>query len=439
LKNNVIVYLKTLPGKLTLFVVSLILSLIFLEVALRLTGFIIQTGREATLEREKTSSHRDKFIVFRNEIKYEKWVIALGDSLTNGSNVPVDQSYPFRLYLNPENKISENKVRFNILNHGYCESNTYQSLKQLESIIRDWNRMPDIIIYLGGASDLFSPISNEEQKEFNNIAQRINNHKLSFFKSTRVYKIYRGIMLNLRTYSEYDGVTEEEFKAEFPSNKIIENFMDGKEELAFQEIKQLESKMKDIHIESILNSIIDRKLDNRAEVVKITLKFFEEFPRLFRYSGAYPLHRLIISFNQQSTYTADDISSYLKKISDKNPSVKETKIFKKYYDLFKDKERSLKRIEQNRMMNLRTIAKICKENNIKLILQNYPSNFTGANLALKKIAEEFSLPLVDNNKVFNEIIIDKETRMKYLAEDEHPSKEGYQIMADNVWQVLRNF
>ncbi len=409
-----------------------------LEIGLRSAGYIVQTGREATFEKEKSDSLRDEFILLRNEIKYEKWVVALGDSLTNGSNVPVHKSYPFQLFQNPGNKLSKNKVRFNILNHGYCESNTFQSLKQLEQIITEWNRKPDIMIFLGGASDLFSPISNKEQSEFDNIIDRINNHKESFFKTTRIYKVYRGIKLNLKTYSEYDGITEDEFNREFPENKIVETFVLGKREKAFQEIDTLKSKFKDIHFESILNSIVDKNLHQRAEVVRITLDFFERFPRLFRYSGAYPLHRLIISFNQQSEITADQIASKLEEIRSKNPSVSETKIFQKYYQLFKEKDKAIERIEKSRLKNLRAIATLCKKNNIQLVIQNYPANFNGANSALKEVADEFNLPFVDNNKVFNSLITDKKTRMKYLAEDEHPSEEGYKIMADNVWQVLKS-
>ena len=64
-------------------------------------------------------------------------------------------------------------------------------------------------------------------------------------------------------------------------------------------------------------------------------------------------------------------------------------------------------------------------------MQNYPSNYTDVNKSLSLISKKLNIPLVDNNKIFNELI-QANGRDNYLDGDEHCTPLGYKIMANNV-------
>ncbi|OUR95451.1 hypothetical protein A9Q84_16595 [Halobacteriovorax marinus] len=426
--------------KLSLFTTSLLVSLSFAELSLRALGFTVQTAREASFDISKHS--RDEQVKLRKKITYNKWVVALGDSLTNGSNVPIQKSYPFQLYFKKENIISSEKVKFNILNHGICESNTYQSLVQLKEIVNKWNKRPDILIFLGGAADRFSPISNSQQERVDDVVSDIGRSTSSFFKNLRLFKIFRGIKIGVSElifFKKIDDYTEEELiEVSSIFSDILEFYNKGDYVNGDKIISNNPSIVNTAHLGSILNAIAVKFFINqdREGVVNFTLDFLKRYPQLFSEHARYPLYRLVMAYDFQSKYSAEYIANSLTSMRKNNPSIGETHLFKKYLHIFKNKEQELVKINSNRLSNLRSLAKLCKESGIKLILQNYPANFTEANIALKQVAKEYNLPFVDNNSVFNGLYKKGKSKNDYLAEDEHPSALGYKIMADNVWKVL---
>ncbi|CBW27860.1 hypothetical protein BMS_3102 [Halobacteriovorax marinus SJ] len=418
----------------------MILTISVVELGLRGLGLVIQTGREASFEDGKTVD-RDSKVNLRKELKADKWVLALGDSLTNGSNVSVNETYPFRLFHKEENRISDNKVRFNILNHGICESTTYQSLKQLKDILKKWNRVPDIIIYLGGAADLFSPISALQQEKVGEIVEDIEEHAPSFIRGLRIYKIYRGINLALKESFLHNStldITEDELRDWDPEvAQVLDFYLTGDVEAAEKFVTDKGLEVPPVKLETILNAVVDRLFiaSKQSRVIEETLKFLEKHPELFEGFGRYPLHRMTMAYDFQSKYTAHDIAKRLLKIAHQSPNVLQTELYQKYATLFTEREKSIQRINRLRIQNIRELAEISKANGIKLILQNYPENFTDANIALEQVAKEYGLPLVDNNTVFNELI--EKGNNDLFREHEHPSPEGYKLMASNVWKVLK--
>lgn len=432
---------KMIIFRLFLFSFSLTISLVAAEFALRFLGYSIQTARDASFDNSKYD--RDEKLKLRKKIAYDKWVVALGDSSTNGSNVDIQKSYPFQLYFHKENKVSDERVRFNILNHGICESNTYQSLNHLKEIINNWNKKPDILIFLGGAADRFSPISNEEQVQVEDLIQDIDQSTSHFLKTLRLYKVYRGIKMALHEkffLHENEDIFSKELVEISPIfSEILKFYSLGEFEKADEIISKNKSMIHDPHLESILNSTVDELFfkQDREGVIFFTMRFLKKHPQLFTSYARYPLYRMIMAYDFQSEYSADNIINSFNSMKKENAWIAETELFKKYMNLFKNRDKVLEKINKNRITNLRALAELCKRNGIKLVFQNYPANFTNANLALEQVAKEYGLPFVDNNSTFNQMFKEGKKKSNYLAEDEHPSALGYKVIADNVWQTLK--
>lgn len=424
----------------SLMLISLTLSLLFVELGLRALGYSIQIGREASFNSSKDS--REDFFKLKPFIKSEKWVVTLGDSLTNGGNVSIDKSYPFQLYHKSENSLGKNHVKYNILNYGKCESNTYQSLLQIKELLEDFKEKPDYLVFLGGAADRFSPIANFEQTELNQIKNEIRQSTTSrFIKSLRLFKIYRSIKIALRNkfYERSWETTEESFLQKNPLYKdILKSITLGDYKKADEQIASLGPIVTDFDLETFINLGVDElnKSLNREEVIPLTLHFIEKYPSLYKVHAKYPFHRLVIAYDYQSKYSSEYISKRIEAMAKANPWIIETLIYSNYYKLFKEKERTTLEIRKTRMTNLRSIAKLCKEHGIKLIIQNYPADFREANIALEQLATEFNLPFIDNHSEFNELISKNSNRHTYLEDDEHGTPLGYSIMADNVWAAL---
>lgn len=76
------------------------------------------------------------------------------------------------------------------------------------------------------------------------------------------------------------------------------------------------------------------------------------------------------------------------------------------------------------------MVKLCKSNNINVIICNYPMEGPdNLNFILKKIAEKFQVPFVDNYIIFKNLPNLKD----YLWKDKwHPNEKGYKMVAENI-------
>jgi tetratricopeptide (TPR) repeat protein len=82
-----------------------------------------------------------------------------------------------------------------------------------------------------------------------------------------------------------------------------------------------------------------------------------------------------------------------------------------------------------------TIAGICKEKKVPVILQNYPFEHK-SNPALASAAVRYGIPLVDNAAIFRDLLhAGKED--DYFAPDHHCNAKGYGVMAYNVYAKLK--
>ncbi|MBK24111.1 MAG: hypothetical protein CME70_08940 [Halobacteriovorax sp.] len=490
--------MKNIKIKVTLFSVSLLLSLVCAEVGLRLLGYKMLNDREAQFFDDKEKHELDKNVneyredirienkegddymadlpliekehdVFRGEVfemstkkkghKFQYRVVALGDSVTNGGNVPLRMSYPYQLFNLQKKK--GGVIKFDVYNEGICEHNTYTTYNLLKDNIHSFK--PDILLVLSGEADRFNPVGRKPpEEEKGNFLSELAYKFNSVLHELRLYKIYRGIKLNSRlSPSERDVIylgtnnlkrsiinydwmqkayAQVRKKNWDEANKYLKELKpDLRKELFFTgKEKDIDRKMFDI-VEYNVLLIGDNYMahGNYEDAVKhfsdVIVKFPFFFPLANEDNGIMYYLNWAISF--QSTYSADYVLEKFEEIKRRFPEYAKTENFEMNYEIYRDYEKSMKHIQDTRIENLRNIVKYANKRNIKVVFLNYPADFINANKALEQVAKEYSLPFVDNNTVFKKLV-ERDGRLKWFEDDEHPTPAGYKVMADNVFKVL---
>ena len=79
--------------------------------------------------------------------------------------------------------------------------------------------------------------------------------------------------------------------------------------------------------------------------------------------------------------------------------------------------------------DLREMIKICKINNIKIIICNYPRTDI---YFQRELAKKFSIPFVDNFGLFKSLPNAEE----YLSDKYHPNDRGYKLVAENIYNCI---
>ncbi len=152
---------------------------------------------------------------------------------------------------------------------------------------------------------------------------------------------------------------------------------------------------------------------------------------------SYPSYWALVSlFKRQSRYGAGDIISFFDGLLHKHPALRESRLYMNYYAYFNDSKKWEDRIESWLAKDLEEIIKLCRENNIRLILQNYPYTYTRVNETLENTAMKFNVHFVDNHSVF-QAFLTKDNYSDYFYDDEHCTPIGHQVMAENVFKTLQ--
>ena len=178
----------TFRKKIALITFGFSLSILILEIGLRLTGYLMISAREVPLG---VNEARESFLVSKEESGKIK-IMTLGDSTTNGGTMPLENTYPFLLFNLLEKSIYKDKTT--VANHGRCEYNTSMTLNQIKSELDDYD--PEIVILLTGEADRFNPQGLEES--FKEEAWSNESFFKAYLLKFRVYKLIRGIVLNMK-------------------------------------------------------------------------------------------------------------------------------------------------------------------------------------------------------------------------------------------------
>jgi len=169
---------------------------------------------------------------------------------------------------------------------------------------------------------------------------------------------------------------------------------------------------------------------NLVQGIDVLIKAIEYTPQ--RFANYY---FLLKAYELQSKYNSEDIISRFHEIINRNPSYRKIKLLSNYIQFFKDKRKWEKKIDRWLRHDLKKIVELCKNNNVELIIQNYPYPYHQANEALEDIAREYALPLVDNFSVF-EKLVNEYGNGKYFEDDDHCTARGHRVMVGNIYKVL---
>ncbi len=434
-------------SKISLSLISLVLSLALLEGGLRLAGaYIVQESGQSYSPYEEANDYvRDRvYEKFGNKEK-SKTILAIGDSFTNGGNVKSYHSYPYYLF----EFFSKSNNPKTILNMGICEDSTFGVKDRLKEFVKDYKEeLPESIVLLIGSADKYERYEIENDDKLKLDWYEINPP--SSYKSLRIYKVFRHIKLSLlhRSLLGSEEIQEGDFEQvkavylDLKSNIKKEAYVFTKEEYLKKLPNGFIKYCEGLNIKfSSAKEMIHSTLIYMTKILSSKLRHDDAFFWLVDLAKTYPndfwggsfedaYFRIIQVYQIQSKY---DSKYVLGQFPEKTS---EHKYFKEFFQLVKDQEKVDSYVDKKRLEAWDEIIKITKENGIKLYVMNYPSDYKSANSMIEKVVKENNLIFIDNNEYFKNII-DVEGRAKILEDDDHLTPLGYKLMAEHIFKKMK--
>lgn len=477
--------LKSFIVKMTFSILSFFFFLVLLEISLRFAA------RYYVFKRLP----QQKEIILEIKNNPESCVVlCAGDSFTFGGGLPYSQTYPGQLsgIINLKNP---NK-KFIAINAGVCEYNSRQLLNFLPHWIQLYR--PNLVVLLIGSANKFNLTGYNLETNHNlfSVFKRIIT-QLRVYKMARLLVLnLRGKsafwnkipffierdtdFLEDTTPTIYDlakTYIEEKLKInrslEGDSNSAIWfNYNTGKKEHALglckKALKDNPSSEENLCAMGYMY-YAQGDYQKAAEYYLTAFKqnpfsrfslsqlvfFYAEMGKLYLNQGKYdcavecfcniieiePIehfflyYQLTKAYDLQSKYDANYIVRIFQKSIDSSPYLRKNKVFMKYFNFFRNKQMWEGKINLWLENELDAIAKLCRDKNIKLVMQNYPVSYPMANKAILKIAQKYSLVFVDNLSVFHKLLCEEKKEV-YFLDDNHCTVQGYRVMAENIYGSL---
>lgn len=379
------------------FFLTLFLSLLFLEIILRIIGGIYQKTR------------KNEFLDNKNNWSKKITILTLGDSHTYGGNIKWEQTYSYILW----EKLRHQKkdLSISLINKGKCEYNSSQILYELNENLKKYN--PDYVIILVGSSDfwnLIDPLSKEDlyiknpnyDNEQRDIISIMHKNSNNIFNELKIYKFFRLMFLNIM-------------------------------------LEKAINKIDDAALDSITSEIFTRMIRSKqhSKVIEYSLSLLKSIPANSVYfsKSLSIFYALSIAYQMQSKYTAKHISDDLEKIAADNPSKKNNEFMKKYIKYFKEKQKYENLAKEKLKSNLEMMSKIIKGKKAVPIFMTYPSEYKIANDIIRQTAEKTNSYLIDLEYIFKNMNI-KSDDPDYFDDDEHMNYHGHMITANEIFKFL---
>jgi len=437
-----------------------------LELGLRAAGHVVQQAYEKEYIPEFDEANNQD-----NDVTYEHFnsgeessVMCIGDSFTNGGNVQSYDSYPYFLFKH----LDADLRNLSVFNYGKCESTTFDALERIKLFLSKNKKRPRYISILVGSADMFG-------ESFGPVNDRTIRDKeiraISFFKSFRVYKMYR--ILKYEYYRRfgftdklripYSNITQDELIA---THFIYENARDiytKDRELTYKrtssEVSHLKKSLPKKFNQSWYNEIFpDEELPGKLYLERVTMYLSSIYARKNKHSNITKLvvdlmrahpeyfwqedylkalkYNLVQSLKLQSKYVPRDILQVLVSLESKHPVLRTRENFIEFKKVITNWDKYNLEIDQKREETWDELAALADQYGISLILHTYPSGYTSANTMLRKMAKKHELPLVDHNRKFAQLIA-TDGREKYLFDDDHCTPEGYKVIAKDTFEIIK--
>lgn len=426
--SNAILKVKLSRKKRVLFIIlAIILLFAILEFSLRISGYIFL---------------RVAYPIKVSQINHNEFnILCLGDSFTQGFGASFGYSYPEQLESLLHKKNSDIKIRvfkeFNI--------NSSTVLKNLPNNIMKYK--PDLIIIMTGCNDRWSL---ENCTYFKLAKENLLTKTDILLSNLSVYKLAK---ISLRNLGTLLGVSTPWFNQELIDAKLeikpytytFKNptaaeyfgqgecyFYSGDYNFAIDKFKlaeQYEPKNPSIHVrlaciylQVFYNWELGTKHALQALAYGDSSMLGSVFTLLYVENAKDGNYNIIREMENviKDKYLGEERAKALK--------------FLKLLCLFgKEKEE----IEKLISYNLDRIMAITKRYNTKVILMDYPNLVFQTRSILRKKADFFKIPFIDNYALFSEKLKQASYKREDLfAKDSHCNAAGYAFIAENIYKVL---
>ncbi|MGE5196979.1 MAG: GDSL-type esterase/lipase family protein [Deltaproteobacteria bacterium] len=403
-----------MKGKITAVILGLVVMFILLEIALRIIGSMNSrntTNFKASVKKE------DEYVI-----------LCIGDSFTEGIAVPKDKDYPSQL----ENKLKQN-IRFphfTVVNAGASTYNTTMILKKFRNTLQEID--PDLVIVLAGGANFWNSLGFTKYLKKTGLKYNI----LEFLYDVKIYRLIRLIALNLkqknnpRKYDSANGQYIEQLPPEV--HDLLE--------------KCYERERKGDHFKAIqcVKDIVRAHPDNGKpylEIGRMCLEHFNatrEAKKWIKLAIKHcPTFESLTKFGQAMLRRRDDGDmDFLYNFKNTIPGAEDV-------IAMVSRRKKFQKITQKWVVSdLEAIIGICRNSGIKVIFLTYPDygdnpDIATTNNLLQDIAYNNAIPLVDNKKIFDQLLSQGGKKSDYFAPDKcHCNANGYRIMSDNIYKLI---
>ncbi len=393
-----------------------------LEIGLRIAGNLYNLYYSTDTGSRPGNLKEDKFNI-----------LCLGDSFTAGAGASAENSYPRQL----ERLLRENiDGKINVINAGRLGNTSTLLLNNFGKDIALYR--PQVAIVMVGCNNFWN---FEDSSYF-----KLYKEKIGYFGKAdeilnrlRIYKLIKIGYLGLKNSQKkkpeiiQDNISHESLRLSTLGAGL---FLEGRFDSA----------------EGILKEALVSDKNNYnahlwlAHIYNARAKFKE---------GRKELWEAIQAIGEWNNNLVYDV---ICRIPEKNDSMvveKELKEIKRYiearYSKDSSKRKSLvklidakldflenKQIPQRVLeYDLGQIVRIAESKGVILILQTYPHDGSSLYDVFKRVSSEFNIPLVDNFSAFKEI--EKQGNINdFFVPDKHCNDKGYRIIAENIFDTLRD-
>lgn len=462
--------LSKLRTRLLISLFSFICCLAILELGLRLGGYIYIYKLVKTAEINKQDS-----------TPYT--IVTIGDSYTVGGEGKWKDNYPSQL----QKMLSDSDPKkFTVINGGVCESNSTMALNYLSDLVEEYKI--DSVVLLTGATNRFNLIGFSQNKAIN-FFSRFRLYKLAKIfminlrwrilqQSGQVdghndYAVNRANSLFGKAEEDankYDikmmncqKVIQSQMTAEVLDQELVETYilaecygannedptelfqralsLNYNQDLIYQgwgNYLQEKGQRKEAiaKLEKVVKpnagvygdlAYLYLRTGKLTKALELSMQGIELFPTFYEF-----YYLLSKTYELQNKYSAQDILQSMRRIEERNPELTKNTQYQNYLSLFRNKGIMERNINNWLRKDLEKFVLLCKDNNIQLVIQNYPYPYHSVNKYLKEIAKKYDLPFVDNYSVFKNL----EPHNKYFRDTDHCTLEGHRIMAENIYKIF---
>jgi len=469
-------------GRVALILFGIAFALALVEGGLRLAGALLGGGvaveyltSEASYITEMRYKRDETYEAYARSdgLRPRRRVLVMGDSFANGGNAFSNQTYPYYLH----RYFEEAGDNVGVLNMGKCESSTFGVAERLERYLdaAKPDELPTVVAFIVGSADKYNLNADIPPEAYPTVDVDWFDVQSTWYQDLRLYKLYRHIKLGLSSRSLTDPfgprelVTDEAFArfrafyAEFKSNADHHGWQHAPDSESMPEAFAAENErikrdfaelaptyfsvtvMADLATaEELLNAVtialavLYASKTRHADAVGLLLEVERDFPQAF-WAGSqlfYARYNLFQLYQLQSKYTADDILPQLERTRAAHPHLALVERFSQLHETLSNGELIDALVDERRLAAWDRIVSLCRAKGIRVLLQNYPSDYRSANGMIAQVAQKYDLPLIDHHALFAGPS-EEHGRNRYLEDDDHCTPEGYEMMAKAVYDRIK--